>query len=169
MEIDYQALVDEAMIGVVKKALMQIAEYGIPDEKSFYLSFRTDAHGVILSPRVKQQYPKEITIILQHQFDNLQIFENKFTVNISFSGITEDIAVPFNSIISFIDPDANFGFQFDVQKKEEELNTLDNNKAEILSSNSKFKAKTASKQKFNKNNIIAIDKFRKMKDENQTK
>jgi hypothetical protein len=65
---------------------------------------------------MKQKYPKEITIVLQHQFKKLNIYDEKFTVNISFGGIAENIEIPFAAITSFLDPVANFGFQFALKK-----------------------------------------------------
>ena len=89
MTFDYRHLIDKSVLDILKKILEDIQSNGISDDRSIYISFRTNAQGVVLSKPVKQKYPKEITIILQHQFKNLTVLDEKFTVNITFSGITE--------------------------------------------------------------------------------
>ena len=98
MTFDYRHLIDKSVLDILKKILKDIQSNGISDDRSIYISFRTNAQGVVLSKPVKQKYPKEITIILQHQFKNLTVLDEKFTVNITFSGITETVEVPFNTI-----------------------------------------------------------------------
>lgn len=169
MAFDYQSLIDEAMLGVVKKILIEIEIKGIRDDQSFYLSFRTNFPGVILSDKVKEKYPKEITIILQHQFRNLAVINDKFMVNISFNGRAENIEVPFNAITSFLDPAANFGFQFAHKKPAPRISNKGSG-AEILASESKFikSAKTKVSKKL-EGNVVAMDKFRKKRDESTKK
>jgi hypothetical protein len=110
--INYQSLLNNALLSIVRNVLLQIQKDGLDLEHSFYISFRTDFAGVTLSERVKSKYPQEITIILQHQFKNLLVFDDYFTVNISFDGISEDIKVPFASLTNFIDPIENFNLEF---------------------------------------------------------
>lgn len=169
MAFDYQSLIDEAMLGVVKKILIEIEIKGIRDDQSFYLSFRTNFPGVILSDKVKVKYPKEITIILQHQFRNLAVINDKFMVNISFDGRAENIEVPFSAITSFLDPAANFGFQFANKKPVPRISNKSLG-AEILSSESKFTKSTQTKiSKKQEGTVVAMDKFRKKRDESTKK
>lgn len=112
MAIDYQILIDEAMLDIVKKVLKQAQHEGLEDEQSFYISFRTDFSEVILSKSIKARYPKEITIVLQYQYKNLQILQDSFSVNIAFNGISETIVVPFFALTSFADPSADFSLRF---------------------------------------------------------
>lgn len=111
MLVDYQALLDESMLSLIQKVLITAQEQGLGDDQSFYISFHTDLPEVVLSKRVKQLYPEEITIVLQYQFKNLMVLPDLFSVNIAFSGISETIEVPFHAITSFIDPIANFSIQ----------------------------------------------------------
>ncbi len=108
----YQELLDEAMLGIVRKVLLKAQLDGIEDEQSFYISFMTDHPDVEISKHVRSKYPNEITIVLQYQFRDLRVFDNKFTVNIAFGGIPETIIVPFAAITSFVDPSSNFSLQF---------------------------------------------------------
>jgi len=166
MTFDYRHLIDKSVLDILKKILKDIQSNGISDDRSIYISFRTNAQEVVLSKPVKQKYPKEITIILQHQFKNLTVLDEKFTVNITFSGITETVEVPFNTITSFLDPVANFGFQFAVSN-EAKLGKSNSyvNKADILPS--KFKLTDNKKAKINNKEatVVAFDKFRKKSEE----
>lgn len=112
MAIDYQILLDEAMLDIVKKVLKQAQDEGLEDEQSFYISFRTDFPEVILSKSIKARYPKEITIVLQYQYKNLQVLQDSFSVNIAFNGISETIVIPFFALTSFSDPSADFSLRF---------------------------------------------------------
>ena len=112
MSIDYQVLIDQAMLDIVKKILVHAQDEGLRDEQCFYISFRTNYPEVILSKNVKARYPKEITIVLQYQYKNLQVLEDRFSVNIAFSGISETIEVPFAALTGFADPSVNFSLQF---------------------------------------------------------
>jgi uncharacterized protein len=111
--IRYDILAQEALRGVVHKVLVDAAKNGLPGEHHFYISFDTRADGVRLSPRMLAQYPEEITVVLQHQFWDLVVTEDRFEVGLSFGGIPERLVVPFNSIKSFFDPSVQFGLQFE--------------------------------------------------------
>jgi uncharacterized protein len=111
--IRYDLLTQDALRGVVRQVLTDAAKKGLPGEHHFYISFYTGADGVKISPRLREQYPEEITIILQHQFWDLVVTEDRFGVGLSFGGIPERLVVPFNSIKSFFDPSVQFGLQFE--------------------------------------------------------
>jgi uncharacterized protein len=111
--IRYDVLVRDALRGVLRQVLTDAAEHGLPGEHHFFITFVSTAEGVKLSPRLLAQYPEEMTVILQHQFWDLTVFEDRFEVGLSFGGIPERLVVPFNSIKNFSDPSAPFGLQFD--------------------------------------------------------
>ncbi|HET6389541.1 SspB family protein [Hyphomicrobium sp.] len=111
--IDYAKLQQEAMRGVVRAVLQQVVKTGLPDEHHFYISFHTRAQGVILSKRLKEKYPSEMTIVLQHRFWDLIVSEDRFEVKLTFDGIPERLVVPFAAIKVFIDPSVRYGLQFD--------------------------------------------------------
>ena len=111
--IRYDVLARDALRGVLRRVLSDAAEHGLPGEHHFFITFVSTAEGVKLSPRLLAQYPEEMTVILQHQFWDLVVTEDRFEVGLSFGGIPERLVVPFNSIKSFFDPSVQFGLQFD--------------------------------------------------------
>jgi len=111
--IRYDILAQEALRGVVQKVLVDVAKNGLPGEHHFYISFDTRADGVRLSPRMLAQYPEEITVVLQHQFWDLVVTEERFEVGMSFGGIPERLNVPFAAVKGFFDPSVQFGLQFE--------------------------------------------------------
>src|SRR6202035_3184016 len=111
--IRYDVLARDALRGVLRRVLADAAEHGLPGEHHFFITFLSTAEGVKLSPRLLAQYPEEMTVILQHQFWDLVVTEDRFEVGLSFGGIPERLVVPFHSIKSFFDPSVQFGLQFD--------------------------------------------------------
>jgi hypothetical protein len=118
--IDYAKLQQEAMRGVVRAVLQRIVKTGLPGEHHFYISFLTQATGVILSKRLKEKYPSEMTIVLQHRFWDLIISDDRFEVKLTFDGIPERLVVPFAAIKVFIDPSVRYGLQFDEEASDRE-------------------------------------------------
>jgi hypothetical protein len=110
--IRYDILTQDALRGVVRTVLADAAAKGLPGEHHFFISFDTQAEGVRLSPRLKAQYPKEMTIVLQHQFWDLVVNNQGFEVGLSFNGVPERLVVPFLAITGFVDPSVQFGLQF---------------------------------------------------------
>jgi uncharacterized protein len=115
----YDQLAQNALRGVVRDALRKIQKSGLPGEHHFYIAFNTKYPGVGLSPRIAERYPREMTVVLQHQYWNLNIYEDRFEVELSFDNIPEKLIVPFNSIKGFLDPSVQFGLQFEAVPVEE--------------------------------------------------
>jgi hypothetical protein len=113
--IRYDLLVQEALCGVVKKVLGDAARHGLPGEHHFYITFRTHGAGVRLSNRMRELYPEEMTIILQHQFEDLKVTDYAFEVGLSFKGIPEILLVPFDALTGFFDPSVQFSAKFEPQ------------------------------------------------------
>ncbi|HUN98494.1 MAG TPA: ClpXP protease specificity-enhancing factor SspB [Bradyrhizobium sp.] len=111
--IRYDVLARDALRGVLRRVLSDAAEHGLPGEHHFFITFVSNAEGVKLSPRLLAQYPEEMTIILQHQFWDLSVLEDRFEVGLSFGGIPERLIVPFKAIKNFFDPSVKFGLQFE--------------------------------------------------------
>jgi hypothetical protein len=111
--IRYDLLARDALRGVLRRVLTDAAEHGLPGDHHFFITFQSTAEGVKLSPRLLAQYPEEMTVILQHQFWDLVVTEDRFEVGLSFGGVPERLVVPFNSIKSFFDPSVQFGLQFE--------------------------------------------------------
>jgi hypothetical protein len=113
--IRYDLLVQEALKSVVRRVLIDAGRDGLPGEHHFYISFRTDAPGVRLSQRMRDKYPEEMTIVLQHQFWDLGVTEHAFEVGLSFSGVPERLLIPFDTVVGFFDPSVQFGLKFELQ------------------------------------------------------
>jgi uncharacterized protein len=114
--IRYDLLVQDALKSVVRKVLVDAAKEGLPGEHHFYISFRTDFANVRISNRLKEKYPQEMTIVLQHQFWDLIINDQNFEVGLSFSGIPERLLIPYEALTGFFDPSVQFGLKFEVQE-----------------------------------------------------
>nr|WP_321443927.1 ClpXP protease specificity-enhancing factor SspB [uncultured Cohaesibacter sp.] len=112
--IRYDILAQDALRGVVKTVLTEVARTGLPGEHHFYITFNTQAQGVRISPRLLEKYPEDMTIVLQHQFWDLQANEQAIEIGLSFDGIPEKLYIPYTAIITFIDPSVHFSLQFEV-------------------------------------------------------
>lgn len=112
--IRYDLLAQDALRGVVKRVLVDAAREGLPGDHHFYITFDTRAPGVRLSNRMREKYPQEMTVVLQHQFWDLVVTEHTFEVGLSFGGIPERLLIPFEAVKGFFDPSVQFGLQFEV-------------------------------------------------------
>ncbi|MCA1298937.1 SspB family protein [Stappia indica] len=119
--IRYDIVIQDALRGAVRKILTEVARIGLPGEHHFYIAFDTNAPGVRISSRLHERYPKEMTVVLQHQFWDLNVTEHAFEVGLSFGGIPEKLFVPFSSIKGFFDPSVQFALEFEPGKTAEEL------------------------------------------------
>ena len=111
--IRYDVLARDAMRGMLRRVMTDAAKQGLPGDHHFYIAFLTQAEGVKLSPRLMAQYPEEMIIILQHQFWDLIVTEDRFEVGLSFGGVPERLVVPFSAIKSFLDPSVQFRLEFE--------------------------------------------------------
>jgi uncharacterized protein len=111
---DYPQMVQTALRGVVREALVRTAREGLRGTHHFYVSFRTHVSGVVLPDYLLDKYPEEMTIILQHQFWGLEVGDEEFSVTVSFQNRPEQLTIPFTAITSFADPSVKFGLQFEL-------------------------------------------------------
>ncbi|TCD15206.1 SspB family protein [Oricola cellulosilytica] len=116
--IRYDILVQNALRGVIRKVLSEVAKTGLPGNHHFFITFVTGAPGVKVSNRMREQYPEQMTIVLQHQFWELEVSETAFDVGLSFSDVPEKLHVPYSAIRGFYDPSVNFELEFDVENAE---------------------------------------------------
>ena len=112
-KIDYPAILQDALRDAVRRVLEQVAEHGLPGEHHLYIGFRTSFPGVEVPRFLRQQFPEEVTIILQHQFWGLDVTPEDFSVLLAFGGSKQRIVVPFAALTAFADPSANFGLRFE--------------------------------------------------------
>ena len=109
--LNYETMVERALKSVVFEALTQVAENGLPGSHHLYVTFATDFPGVELPDHLHEKFPEEMTIVLQHQFWDLNVEEDRFLVTLSFNDIQERLVIPFPAIKAFADPSVNFGLQ----------------------------------------------------------
>lgn len=111
-QIHYPTLIDQAMRGVVRDVLRRVQVTGLPGNHHFYISYSTAHPGVKMSEQLRAKYPKEITIVLQHQYWDFKVEEHYFHVTLSFGGSPEKLTIPFAALTAFADPSIKFGLQF---------------------------------------------------------
>lgn len=118
--LPYEAWTEQALRGVVAEAVDYVAVHGLPGGHHFYLTFRTDHPGVVVPPRLRAQYPQEMTIVLQHQFWDLNMDREArlITVGLSFGGVPTSLAIPLDAVIGFADPYVRYGLRFQVVQPE---------------------------------------------------
>ncbi|AXS41306.1 ClpXP protease specificity-enhancing factor SspB [Breoghania sp. L-A4] len=119
--IRYDIVIQDALRGAVRKILEEVLRTGLPGEHHFYIAFDTTAPGVRISPRIRERYPQEMTVVMQHQFWDLVVGEHTFEVGLSFNGIPERLVIPFSAIKGFFDPSVQFALEFEPGKTAEEL------------------------------------------------
>ncbi len=113
--IRYDILAQEALRGVMRKVLQEVTRTGLPGNHHFFITFLTGAPGVRVSPRLRERYPDQMTIVLQYQYWDLKVTDSGFEVGLSFSDIPEKLEVPFSAVRGFYDPSVNFELEFDVR------------------------------------------------------
>lgn len=114
-EIDYGSMMHRAMQSLIAEVLREVAENGLPGEHHFFITFDTRADGVEMADWLRDRYPEEMTIVIQHWFDNLTVEENGFTVTLNFGNSPEPMRIPFDALITFVDPSVEFGLRFETQ------------------------------------------------------
>lgn len=110
--LPYQLWIDHALREVIRQALRHAEQFGLPAQHHFYITFRTGAEGVEMSSRLRAQHGDEMTIVLQHQFWDLVVEEEAFSVTLKFSGKRDRLRIPFQAMTGFADPAVNFALQF---------------------------------------------------------
>lgn len=157
--IRYDILAQEALRGVVRKVLTEVARTGLPGEHHFFISFVTKAPGVRVSQRLVEQYDKEMTIVLQNQFANLRVNDTGFEVELSFDGRSELLSIPYSALKGFFDPSVQFGLQFDVENAPED--DTEPTEAQSTGATSPAPAASASSEEQKGEKVVSLDSFRK--------
>ena len=179
---EYETLVENALRGVVKKSLEQLNEFGAIDDHHFFITFFTNHPGVKIPEYLLEKYPEEMTIVLQHQFEDLFIKPDHFGVTLSFNNVPEPMVIPFDAVTGFADPSVKFGLQFqvsieaieelDIDDLEEYLaeegedfvitdtRSDDNAESDEKSSKKSKPAKKGEKDE-DQDNVVSLDHFRK--------
>lgn len=161
-ELRYDKMVEEALRGVVRDSLVYAAENGLPGEHHFYITFRPHHPDVQMADYLKARHPDEMTIVLQHQFWDLIVTEEGFSVTLSFSGKPEPMSIPFSAVTGFADPSAKFGLQFQaVMEGDDDDDEVDAFDPEPPPAAGTASDDAAPKPEGGDGNVVALDKFRK--------
>lgn len=150
--IGYQALVDNAHRSIIREALRHVAKGGTMGNHHFFITYDTQAPGVVLSDVMKAQYPEQITIVLQHQFWDLKVNDDGFEVSLTFNKMPETLYVPYGAIRQFVDPSQNFGFA---------LRPIEGSASPAPRQVPAPKAETPTGDKPSDPTVVSLDKFRK--------
>ena len=159
----YDKMVESALRGVVREALGIAAERGLPGNHHFYLTFRTHAPGVVMPDYLREQYPTEMTIVLQYQYYGLEADEEQFGVTLSFNNVHERLVVPFSAVTTFADPSVNFALQFQPLAAADAVAAVDEIEAEVTERVAAEAARDAEaeKEEPKRGEVVALDAFRK--------
>ncbi len=111
--LGYEALTQAALRGVVREALARVARDGTIGDHHFYITFRTRAPGVQIAEHLVERFPEDMTIVIQHQYWDLEVGDTHFEVVLKFSGVPQHLSIPFTAITRFVDPSVKFGLSFE--------------------------------------------------------
>jgi hypothetical protein len=158
-DIDYGGLVERALRSVVQEALAHVATHGVPARHQIYVTFRTDHDGVEIAERLRVRYPTEMTIVLQHEFWDLEVGDDGFAVSLSFDDQPERLEIPWQAVSVFADPGVEFGLQFTVTSGDERPSPVSAVPQAVPAS--ARRTNDASQDEGGDPVVVALDSFRK--------
>ncbi|NTU77415.1 MAG: hypothetical protein HGA90_06350 [Alphaproteobacteria bacterium] len=158
-QMRYDLLIENALREVVRQTLARVIEKGLPGNHHFYISFLTHHPAVEVPAYLKEKYPEEMTIVLQHQFFGLRLDEAGFSVMLSFNNVRERLNIPFAAITSFVDPSVNFALQFQVADESSAESDDPDETGDAKADKTTANAEKPKEEK--RGEVISLDKFRK--------
>ena len=163
-DLPYDKWVEESLRSVIHRAIDHVARGGLPGEHHFYITFRTGHPGAAIPDHLRAQHPETMTIVLQHQFDNLLVDDDHFEVTLRFGGRPERLVIPFSAMTAFHDPAVNFGLQLNVRELAEALSEggdLATDGGQMTPSSATVDAIDDDTGAEQTGEVIALDQFRK--------
>ena len=154
-------MVEAALRGVVREALARTAANGLPGAHHFYITFHTHFDGLVLPDHLTAQYPEEMTIVLEHQFWDLEVVEDGFSVTLSFQNRPERLTIPFEAITAFADPAVKFGLQFQANATETEAGAADDAPDPVKPGVGKAEPTKPADRGSKPGEVVTLDSFRK--------
>jgi hypothetical protein len=118
--IDYGNLMHQAMRGLIQSVLSDVAENGLPGAHHFFITFDTNHPDVAIADWLRARYPSEMTVVIQHWFENLEVTDEGFSITLNFGNNPEPLVIPFDSLLTFVDPSVEFGLRFETHSDEDE-------------------------------------------------
>jgi len=155
--INYAELMHNAMRGLMADLLRKIGKDGLPGEHHFFICFDTTHPGVDIADWLRERYPKEMTIVIQHWFDNLTVLDDRFSISLNFNDTPEALVIPFDAIKTFVDPTVEFGLRFD-QDEDEESSHEGTPESPMIMIDDDLEKETAPKKDAE---VVSLDSFRK--------
>lgn len=148
--IDYGNLMHRAMRGLIQSVLTDVAMHGLPGAHHFFITFDTTHPDVQMADWLKERYPTEMTVVLQHWFENLNVTDEGFSVTLNFGNNPEPMVIPFDALRTFVDPSVEFGLRFETQEQDEDDEDEDEADIEVEPDPERHDAE-----------IVSLDQFRK--------
>lgn len=118
--IDYGGMMHRAMQGLIAEVLQGVADNGLPGEHHFFITFDTREDGVEIADWLRERYPSEMTIVIQHWYEDLRLTDDGFTITLNFGNAPERLVIPFEAVRTFVDPSVEFGLRFETQESDDE-------------------------------------------------
>ena len=154
--IDYGNLMHRAMRGLIRNVLTDVAEHGLPGDHHFFITFDTTHPDVQIADWLRDRYPSEMTVVMQHWYDNLEVGQDAFSVTLNFGDAPEPLFIPYDAIQTFVDPSVEFGLRFESQDEDEEkpqISAIPDTEAELEVETSEPEHHDAE--------VVSLDSFRK--------
>jgi len=151
-EIDYGNLMHNAMRSLIQDVLTEVKNNGLPGEHHFFITFDTNHAGVEMASWLKDRYPTEITVVMQHWYDDLEVKDDGFSVTLNFGDTPEHLVIPYKAILTFVDPSVEFGLRFETNDENEDKD--EQKLAEPQESNTDETKKETGQ-------VVSLDNFRK--------
>ena len=151
-EIDYGNLMHNAMRSLIQDVLTEVKNNGLPGEHHFFITIDTNHTGVEMASWLKDRYPTEITVVMQHWYDDLEVKDDGFSVTLNFGDTPEHLVIPYEAILTFVDPSVEFGLRFETNEEDEDT---DEQKPTVSKESNKDDTKKETGQ------VVSLDNFRK--------
>lgn len=155
--LDYGSLMHRAMRGLIFDVLEQVRDHGLPGNHHFFITFDTTHPDVQLADWLKDRYPAEMTVVIQHWFDNLVVREDGFSITLNFGDQPEPIQIPFDAIQTFVDPSVEFGLRFENQDMDEIEEDAEADETELSADTTD----TSDEEPRQEAEVVSLDQFRR--------
>ena len=155
--LDYGSLMHRAMRGLIFNVLEQVRDHGLPGNHHFFITFDTTHPDVQLADWLKDRYPAEMTVVIQHWFDNLVVREDGFSITLNFGDQPEPIHIPFDAIQTFVDPSVEFGLRFENQDMDEIEEDAEADETELSADTTD----TSDEEPRQEAEVVSLDQFRR--------
>ena len=160
-ELDYGSIMNTAMRFFVRNVLEKVAREGLPGDHHFYITIDASHSKLEMASWLHKKYPKDITIVMQHWFDNLNVKENGFSVTLNFGNVPETFYIPYEAILTFVDPSVQFGVKFENTITKKDKNEVTEVLQSITKGSEKNVSLTTADTDRNNAEIVQLDTFRK--------